>query len=629
MYMRTLILLLLTLPTFLFANTEPVKCTSKIQKVTVFKNGAQVTRIATINLLEGKQILQFIGLPPSFDEKSLQVKATGNFTILAVQHQINLDTQTINRPLIRRLKQSNDSLTALIDELELQHTVLAEEEALILNNNKNRDKEIDRLPIAELKQMAVFYRTQLKDIRLEKLHFRRKIAFYQQTIQQQTNLIQTEKAKAIITRHKEIWVSIMAKSVTKGDFEVSYLVNNAGWIPTYDIRVIDVQNPIDLSYKANVFQNSGEDWENVKLTLSNADPRLSGEKPVLNKWNLGFYTPSYQPPKPKNYQPTGISYNADGSRTIRGKVSDGIEPLIGASVLIKGTNTGTATDLDGKFEITIPEGYANLQISYTGYESRSINLLNTHDYNFQLEGGTLLNEVIFVGSARKRNKISRPKKEKRKQEVPPVTVTAIQKTTSVEFEIKEPYTIKKDGEKYMVTIQQLAIPAYYEYYCAPKIEEAVFLTAMISDWEQYNLLSGETNLYFEGTFLGNANLDVANLEDTISLSLGRDKNILVERNLQKDYTKKQFIGNKKMETKAVEIEVRNKKKQPINLVVEDHFPVALTNQIEVKSGNYKGAALQRDTKILQWQLRLAPSQTKKLTFDYSVKYPKYQRLVLD
>jgi len=257
-----------------------------------------------------------------------------------------------------------------------------------------------------------------------------------------------------------------------------------------------------------------------------------------------------------------------------------------------------------------------------------VDIRNTNNFVFGLESGALLDEVVVTGYAGGRNKYRRQNK-KEKATVQPVEVSTFQKTTSVEFQIKERYTIKQDGEKYMVTIQQLDIPAYYEYYCAPKLEEAVFLTAMISDWETYNLLSGTTSLYFEGTFLGNAQLDVESLQDTISVSLGRDKNILVKRNLQKDYAKKQLIGNKKMETKAIEIEIRNKKKQSINLVVEDHFPVAVTSEIEVKIGAYKGANLDELTKILKWNLKIDAEKTTKIGFDYSVKYPKRSRVVLD
>ena len=90
--MRTLTFLLLFLSTFLFANTDSLLINSKIEQVTVFKNGAQVMRTARANIAIGRQVLKFANLSPNFDEKSFQLKAVGDFTVLAVQHQLQIDT---------------------------------------------------------------------------------------------------------------------------------------------------------------------------------------------------------------------------------------------------------------------------------------------------------------------------------------------------------------------------------------------------------------------------------------------------------------------------------------------------------------------------------------------------------
>jgi len=616
--------------TLLFAQSNNLDVVSKIEKVTVFKNGAQITRKATHPISKGKSTLKFIKLAPYFDTKSLQLKAKGDFTVLAVQTQIKKDTQNTNTNNIAFLAKSNDSLKMLIEELTIQAHVFSQEEQLILNNNKpNKSSRI--LSIEELKAMADFYQNRLRNIKLAKLKIERQINNYHQKVEQQEKQINEIKERISILEYTEVLVSVLAKNNENGDFELNYLVGNAGWIPTYDLRVKDVQSPIDLAYKANVFQNSGEDWKDVELTLSNANPKQSAEKPQLQKWNLGFYSPKPIYAKKHYGQDVGllgITYNNDGSRTLRGRLfdTDLQDPLIGASIIIVGTTFGTTTDIDGVFELTIPTNHSKIELSYTGFSTKVIDLTNTYNYAFTLDEGVQLDEVVVTGYASKNRKA---RKQEKAASQPVETITQ-EKTTSVEFKIKEPYTINKDGKQYMVNIQNIAVPAYYEYYCAPKLEEDVFLTAMVTDWEAYNLLSGETNLYFEGTFLGNAQLNVESLQDTLSWSLGRDKNVVVKRTVQKDYTKKQFIGNKKYETKSIVIEVRNKKKVPINLIIEDQFPTTTTSSIEVKVGNYsKNAKLDTTTKILEWALKLAPNQMEKLTFDYGVKYPKNKRLILN
>jgi len=90
----------------------------------------------------------------------------------------------------------------------------------------------------------------------------------------------------------EIVVSVSAEAPTPVELEVNYIVANAGWYPVYDLRAINAKKPIQLSYKANVQQATGEDWKNVKLKLSTANPNLSGLKPELSAWFLNFDVPS-------------------------------------------------------------------------------------------------------------------------------------------------------------------------------------------------------------------------------------------------------------------------------------------------------------------------------------------------
>jgi uncharacterized protein (TIGR02231 family) len=129
--------------------------------------------------------------------------------------------------------------------------------------------------------------------------------------------------------------------------------------------------------------------------------------------------------------------------------------------------------------------------------------------------------------------------------------------------------------------------------------------------------------------LGKTVLLPRQVEDTLSISLGRDKNIKVTRKPVKDYTKKQFIGNKKTETRTWEISIRNQKKQAINLVLEEVYPISTNKDIEVTRKDNGGAEVNNETGILTWKLNIKPSEDKKINFQYEVKYPKGSILYLD
>ena len=88
-----------------------------------------------------------------------------------------------------------------------------------------------------------------------------------------------------------ILVTVSAKQPSSLDLNILYYVTGAGWVPMYDIRSENTSSPVTLNYKASVFQTSGEEWKNVKLSLSSANPVLGGNKPELSPWYLFIRQP--------------------------------------------------------------------------------------------------------------------------------------------------------------------------------------------------------------------------------------------------------------------------------------------------------------------------------------------------
>src|SRR6478736_10421838 len=123
--------------------------------------------------------------------------------------------------------------------------------------------------------------------------------------------------------------------------------------------------------------------------------------------------------------------------------------------------------------------------------------------------------------------------------------------------------------------------ADYSYSVAPKLDQDSFLLAKATGWEDFSLLPGEANIFFEGTFVGKTFIDPNNIKDTLSVSLGRDKRIVVKREKLKDLTSRKFIGSSQKESYSYEISVRNTKTEAIKITLEDQVPVTQNSQIEV------------------------------------------------
>ena len=306
-----------------------------------------------------------------------------------------------------------------------------------------------------------------------------------------------------------------------------------GGTPSYDIRVKSIADPVELVYKAAIYQNTMEDWQNVRIHLSSSNPKLEGTIPQLEPYRLDFSVP--------------------------------------------------------------------IVMRYSTYKA--------------LEGSV-------AGEIDKKNNSD----ESQASYIPKQVV---ENTTSFSFDILENYTIKSNGKQTVVEIDSYSLPATYIYTCIPKLDKDVFLSANIVGWEKYNLLNGETTIYFENTYVGKSTLDLGNMSDTLILSLGRDKSIVVNREKIKEFSTKQFIGNKKTDTRVWHISIKNNKIQPVQLLLVDQVPVSSNADIEVSTENISGGFLNAESGQIKWNLTLDPASKKDFELKYTVKYPSNKALIIN
>ncbi|MDR3183788.1 MAG: mucoidy inhibitor MuiA family protein [Prevotellaceae bacterium] len=201
--------------------------------------------------------------------------------------------------------------------------------------------------------------------------------------------------------------------------------------------------------------------------------------------------------------------------------------------------------------------------------------------------------------------------------------------TNVEFAVDVPYSIASDGQEQAVELASYTLPANYEYHAVRKIEKDVFLIANVTGWESLNLLSGQANLFFEGKYVGKSYIETRQTDDTLTLSLGRDRNITVTRIRKKDFSEKQFLGNNVTETREWELTAHNKKKQPVTITLEDQVPVSTDKEIKLETLEISGAQHDPATGKLTWRFELKPSESRAMTVKYAVKHPKSRTVVLE
>jgi len=192
----------------------------------------------------------------------------------------------------------------------------------------------------------------------------------------------------------------------------------------------------------------------------------------------------------------------------------------------------------------------------------------------------------------------------------------------VTFDIDIPYDVNSDNKPHTIAFKEYAVPAKYKYYIAPKLSSDAYLLADVTDWEKLNLQAGNANIIFEGTYTGKSYINPENVLDTLSLSLGKDKKIIVTKEKQEDFSSTKFIGTNKKQVFSYLIKIRNTKKEAVELTLKDQYPLSMASDIEIELLDHSGAEINKETAILTWQLKLAPNETKTIKLSYSVKAPK-------
>lgn len=198
---------------------------------------------------------------------------------------------------------------------------------------------------------------------------------------------------------------------------------------------------------------------------------------------------------------------------------------------------------------------------------------------------------------------------------------------NTEFVIAVPYDIPSDNQGVEVVMQHESIKADYRYMAIPKLDPSAYLMAFMTNWSQYGLLAGESNIYFKGTFVGQGYIDPALANDTLMVNMGRDISVVVNRVMVKDFCKSGAWAGKKWVTKAYDISVKNQKGVPIKIEIIDQLPLTNNSDLEVITEEISGAVANKENGELRWMMDIPANQQVKKQVRFTVKYPK--KMVVD
>ncbi len=524
-----------------------VDVTPNVKSATLYQNGALVTHEGDANLDAGKTTVLFHGLPSGIDKQSIQLSSNGDIVILSVTSHDDYLSINRNNSKVKMWQDSIGSLTEDYQSVRNEISIL-EDAKKLLDNNRSVGGTSTGTTVLAVKSMYEYYIKQVNEIDDSLLLLHKRENKYLSKIRKVSDEMAEWKSRTD-TVANDVEATISSDKRQKVSFHLSYLTYDASWSPVYDLRAQDTKHSCQFSYKANISQHTGQDWNNIDLTLSSSNPEVSQTAPTLNPWYLSYaYTLAVTD---ASGAATGWNYNGNGNTL-------GISNASNYSVMKSTKNI-------------------DIQQKENRYETKGI------------------------GNTTTENQLS------------------------VEFHIDVPYTLPSDDKPHTVEIKKYDLNAIYHYLTIPKLQKDVFLLAGITQWEDLNILAGEVNIYYDGAYVGKSSITPEATSDTLNFSLGMDKKIVVKRTRTKDFSSSKWIGSTRTQTFGWVITLHNSQNDSLTMDVYDQIPKSTDKDIVVTEQDL-GGAKENATGKLSWRVSMAAGETKKLTFSYSVKYPKDRTL---
>jgi uncharacterized protein (TIGR02231 family) len=517
---------------------EIIDVETNIETVKISLQGAEIIREKELILPTGRSRIVFNGLSTKINAQSIQVTATNDVQVLSVVGKINFLANQKQSLKVIAIKDSINLISLELQNIQDFINAFSVEEALLKQNLKIGGN--NGTQVSEVEKGADFYRKRFREIYKERSELNQrksKINIENSRLKRQLNEL---NAGNRFTSEIEMVLSSKTTKTTK--IRLRYVVNDAGWSPVYDLKATDLNQPINLKYRALAYNNTGVDWKDVNITLSTADPNASATAPTLQPWTLNFNTDNFAAGKGR--------FNLNNSNVFQ-------------------QSTGRTNAMD------IPTNPGTDVATNIRFETIEIAELNT------------------------------------------------------DFEIKEPYTIPSDRKPYSIDVNSYDLDANFSHISIPKLDKDAFLLAKITGWENLDLIDGPMNVYYGESYIGLSNLSTRTLNDTLDLSLGRDKKVLVTRVKLKDFTKKQILGASQRVTYSFKISVKNNRSQTIEIDLEDQIPVSTIKEIEVDVKELSKGKLYNNTGKVKWKMNLQPGEKKSVILTFSIKYPKNKQVKME
>lgn len=600
--MKRILISLLGLCFFIPGLKAQQKFYPQINKVTVFKQTAQIDKSLAIELKKGYNEIILLGNSSRLNTQSVQFNSSKDFVITDFSPYIQFvrSTQEMEDKLtdkeklrVRVIKDSIELLRDKRNEIRDRMDILTSE-GRTLNNIKELEKPQKADSMSLIVDALNYYRS--KNIEIAGLQYNLNesdIEFQKliRKLKQELQIILQDKEEGENLSKEEYCVklNLYAKNDVKTRINYRYNVSGIYWTPLYDIRFSSTNNPATFLLKAEFQQTTGEDWKDVSIVFSTEEQSTNIKSMTL---------------KPMVYKKQVAGERPKTVATVS-TVDDIVAQVGGISDV---ENQGKARGEGGM--VTYVNG-----VSKKG----SVNIPKP---------------VIEKGSAESAVRMTSEDIEKMQTEIitenASTGISSSNNLLTQDYIVKMKYTIKSGERAKIIPLQEQNTKVNYKYFSVPKKEKVVYLAALFPTWEELGLANARANLYIDNKYVNSTYISANQTLDTLKVFVGRENKIAVERKIIKE---KPIEANRKgtelEQVINIKILVKNNNNNSVDIKIDDQIPISNSEKISITKGELSGAIYDEKTGLLYWETSLKPLESKIFTFSYTCKYPKDVELPLD
>ena len=258
-----------------------IKTLSKIDNIIIYNNGASVNRTGMINLKKGTNKIFISNLSPKLISESIQFNVKSNDVIInSISIQANFLGNSYNNSQVKFI---GDSIQKINDSIRMKKVNLEvyNQEKDLLDQNKSVLKTSREFIIDDLMDLTDYFNQKIKEIQTNISKLNKEIFDLEKmkaSLQKQMSSIKSD----VNNQASDVVIQLTCSKKGEFNYDLSYNTLQAGWVPYYDIRIKEINSPIKLTYKAKIYQNTSEEWSDVKLSLSTGKLNKSNKAPNFN-----------------------------------------------------------------------------------------------------------------------------------------------------------------------------------------------------------------------------------------------------------------------------------------------------------------------------------------------------------